>query len=60
MHEGLPVLSGHGRPIQPIMGLTPVARSVYRMLVPHPADPRPAPAPEDLRDWFDAVVADQR
>ena len=60
MHEGLPVLAGHGRSIQPIAGLTPVARSVYRMLVPHPADPRPAPAPEDLRDWYDAVVADHR
>ncbi|MFU8872689.1 hypothetical protein [Micromonospora sp. SL4-19] len=61
--EGLPVLAGRGFDLEPITSLLPIAGKVLRHLrnpEPDAADPRTPPAGEDLRDWFDAAVAERR
>jgi hypothetical protein len=63
MHEGQPVLAGHGHDLEPITSLIPIAGKVVYQLrhpEPDPADPRTPPAGEDLRDWFDTAAAQRR
>ncbi|MEV1329765.1 hypothetical protein AB0J20_09340 [Micromonospora costi] len=60
MHEGQPVLAGRGPDLQPVTAMMPLLGRIYYLRRPDPANPRTPPAPEDLRDWFDAAVAERR
>jgi hypothetical protein len=61
MYEGQPVLAGRGRDLEPITSLVSplLVGKVYHLRNADPADPRTPPAAEDLRDWFDAEVAER-
>ncbi|WP_328533918.1 hypothetical protein OG836_04925 [Micromonospora zamorensis] len=60
VYEGQPVLAGRGHDLEPISSLRPLMGKVYHLRNPDPVDPRTPPAAEDLRDWFDAAVAERR
>lgn len=57
MHKDQPVLAGRGNVIAPITALMPLLGKIYYKI--RPEKPYPAPAPEDLRDWFDEKVAER-
>jgi hypothetical protein len=60
MHEGQPVLAGHGGDVEPVTSLIPLAAKVYYASNPDPARPPTPATAEDLRNWFDSAVARHR
>jgi hypothetical protein len=63
MHEGQPVLAGHGRDLEPITSLIPLGGKVIYHLRhpdPDPKDPRTPPTSRDLQEWFDEAVEQRR
>jgi hypothetical protein len=58
MHIAQPVLAGRGDVIAPITALMPLLGKVYYKIKPD--KPYPAPAAQDLRDWYDQAVAERR
>ncbi|MGS2613574.1 hypothetical protein ACVCAH_03440 [Micromonospora sp. LZ34] len=59
LYEGQAVLAGRGRDLEPVTALKPLLGKVYYLRNPDPGNPRTPPAAEDLRDWFDAAVAER-